>query len=173
MLQSLRPNSQIFILQKNENPTFEIGYVTNVSVPRNKYGITTSFAQPQELVVDVVVKINDSIVNYNGLPTNLDIADSYIGGDQIIISDNKGAMNSEVLNLKNKSQDIINSVETHKKLLQEYDKILGTLNPEIAEKQNQKDEINSIKSQMSEMSKSMNELIQANRLLMEQLKRKE
>lgn len=132
-----------------------------------------SFAQPQELVVDVVVKINDSIVNYNGLPANLDIADSYIGGDQIIISDNKGAMNSEVLNLKNKSQDIINSVETHKKLLQEYDKILGTLNPEIAEKQNQKDEINSIKSQMSEMSKSMNELIQANRLLMEQLKRKE
>ena len=68
-------------------------------------------------------------------------------------------MNSEVLNLKNKSQDIINSVETHKKLLQEYDKILGTLNPEIAEKQNQKDEINSIKSQMSEMNKSMNELI--------------
>lgn len=173
MFQSLRPNSQIFILHKNENPTFEIGYVTNVSTPRNKYGITTSFAQPQELVVDVVVKINDSIVNYNGLPANLDIADSYIGGDQIIISDNKGAMNSEVLNLKNKSQDIINSVETHKKLLQEYDKILGTLNPEIAEKQNQKDEINSIKSQMSEMSKSMNELIQANRLLMEQLKRKE
>lgn len=173
MFQSLRPNSQIFILHKNENPTFEIGYVTNVSAPRNKYGITTSFAQPQELVVDVVVKINDSIVNYNGLPANLDIADSYIGGDQIIISDNKGAMNSEVLNLKNKSQDIINSVETHKKLLQEYDKILGTLNPEIAEKQNQKDEINSIKSQMSEMSKSMNELIEANRLLMEQLKRKE
>ena len=35
-------------------------------------------------------------------------------------------MNSEVLNIKNKSQDIINIVETHKKILQEYDKILGT-----------------------------------------------
>jgi hypothetical protein len=44
-------------------------------------------------------------------------------------------MNSEVYNLKKRSSDIINSVETHKSLLVEYEKILGVLNPEIAEKQ--------------------------------------
>lgn len=169
MFQTLRPNSQIYILHKGESPYFEIGTVTNVSVPRNKYGLTPNFAQ-QEMIVDVIAKVDDCVVNYNNLPANLDVADSFVSGEQIVISDNKEAMNSEIVNLKNKSVEIINSVELHKKLQQEYDKILGTLNPEIAEKQTQKEEISSIKNQMLEMNKNIVELMQANRLLMEQLK---
>lgn len=169
MFQSLRPNSPIYILHKGDKPSFEIGYVTSVSAPKSKYGATPNFTVPQDLVVDVVVKVNDVINNYNGLPATLDIADSYSGGDPIIISDNRDAMNSEVYNLKKRSSDIINSVDTHKSLLVEYEKILGVLNPEIAEKQTQKNEISAIKTQISEMSRNMTELMQANRLLMEQL----
>ena len=73
------------------------------------------------------------------------------------------------MNLKKKSSDIVDSVELHKNLIVTYDKILGDLNPEIAEKQTQKNEISIIKNQLSEMTKNMSELMQANRLLMEQL----
>lgn len=172
MFQSLRPNSQIYILHKGETPIFEVGYVTNVSVPRNKYGVNPSFTPTTDLVVDIVAKVNDVVVNYNNLPANLDIADSFSSGDPIVISDNREAMNSEVLNLKKKSSDIIDSVDTHRKLLQDYEKILGIINPEIAEKQTQKNEISAIKSQLSEMSKNMSELMAANRQLMEQLSKK-
>lgn len=81
-----------------------------------------------------MVKIKDVIVNYNGLPAQLDIADSYSNGESIVISDNKEAMNSEILNYKQKSLDAINSVDTHKGIIVGCDNILNTLNPEYAEK---------------------------------------
>lgn len=174
MFQSLRPSSPIYILHKGETPIFETGYITNVSVPRSKYGMPNAFAvNPQELVVDITVKVNDNIVNYTGLPANLDIADSFIGGDPIVISDSKDAMNSEILNLKKKSEDIVNSIDFHKKLLSEYDKILCQVNPEIAEKQSQKDELSALKNQVLNLSSNVNELMEANRLLIEQLKQKQ
>ena len=114
MFQSVRPNSQIFILHKGDTPSIEIGNVTNQPMSRPKYQLPTSFGQPQELVVDLVVKVGDRTVNYNNLPAQLDIADSSSNGESIVISDSKEAMNAEVLNLKQKSTDIINSVDFHK-----------------------------------------------------------
>ena len=52
------------------------------------------------MVVDITAKINGNIVNYNSLPANSDIADTFNGSDCIIITDNKEAMNSEILALK-------------------------------------------------------------------------
>ena len=174
MFQSLRSSSPIYILHKGETPIFEVGYITNVSVPRSKYGMPNAFTvNPQELIVDITAKVNDNIVNYTGLPANLDIADSFIGGDPIVISDSKDAMNSEILNLKKKSEDIVNSIDFHKKLLSEYDKILCQVNPEIAEKQSQKDELSALKTQVLNLSSNVNELMEANRLLIEQLKQKQ
>lgn len=174
MFQSLRTGSPIYILYKGETPKFEIGYVTNVSVPRNKYGMNTAFtANPQDLIVDVTAKIDDNVFNYNNLPANLDIADSFTGGDSIVISDNKSAINSEILNLKKKSEDILNSIDYHKKLLSSYEKILCMVNPEIAEKQSQKDELIALKNQVSTLSSNVTELMQANRLLIEQLKQQQ
>lgn len=171
MFQSLRPNSPIYILHKGDKPIFETGFVTNVTPPRSKYGANPAFTQPQDLIVDIVAKINDVIVNYNGLPANIDIADSFSSGDPIVIADNRDAMNSEILNLKKKSQDIIDSYDYNKNLIAEYDKILCLINPEIAEKQSQKTEIETIKTQMSDLSANVASLMEANRLLIEQLKK--
>ena len=131
MFQSLRPNSQIYILHKGDSPFFETGYITNVSTPRSKYGQVPNFTAPQDLVVDIVAKIDDTIVNYNNLPANLDIADSFSNGESIVISDSRDAMNVEVMNLKKKSSDIVESVELHKHLVIEYDKILGDILSDI------------------------------------------
>lgn len=169
MFQSLRPNSPIYILHKGDNPSFETGVVTNVTPPRSKYGVANNFAPPQDLIVDVIVKVKDVPINYNGIPATADIADFYSNDESLVISDSREAMNAEVLNLKKKSSDVINSVDLHKHLEEEYNKILEQLNPDLAEKQIQKNEISAIKAQMSEMNKNMSELMAANRLLMEQL----
>lgn len=166
MFQSVRPNSPIYVLHKGDNPRLETGYVANQPIPKPKYQIPHNFGQPQEMIVDLVIKLNDTTINLNAIPANLDIADSYSNGENIVISDSREAMNSEIISLKQKSVDIINSEAYHKSLIKQYDKLLSDFNPEVAEKQAQQQEIASLRSQMDEMSKNM-------ALLIKQLKDKE
>jgi hypothetical protein len=75
----------------------------------------------------------------------MDVADSFSDGKSIVISDSRDAMNTEILNYKQKSLDIINSIDSHKQIVVICDDILNTLNPEYAEKKQQQSEINSLK----------------------------
>lgn len=172
MFQSLRPNSQIYIFYKGESPRLEKGYVVNQPIVRPKYQVPPSFGNTEN-VVDITVKVNGSTVNYNGLPASLDISDSYSNGENIVVSDSREAMNAEILSMKQKSNDIINSIEYHKKLMNICDSILSELNPEFAEKKAQQDEINILKGQMSDMNSRVNELLEANRKLIEQITNKQ
>lgn len=155
MFQSLRQNSQVYIFHKNNTPSLEIGTVTNIPVAKPKYAVPPTFGQAQEMVVDLTVKVNNQIVNYNGLPANLDIADSFSNGESIVITDSREAMNAEILSYKQKSVDTINSIDFHKKVIAGCDDILNSLNPEYAEKKQQQDEISTLKTQMSEVSTSL------------------
>lgn len=159
MFQSVRPNSPIYVFHKGDNPRLETGYVVNQPIPKPKYQMPNAFGQPQELVVDLVIKLNDITVNMNAIPAQLDIADSYSNGENLVISDSREAMNSEILSLKQKSIDIINSAPYHKNLIVTYDKLLSDFNPEMAEKQAQQREISELRAQVNEMSRNMALLI--------------
>ena len=111
MFQSLRPNSQIFVLHRGDNLSIESGFVSNVSIPRPKFNQQPILGKPQELVVDISVKLNSQVVNYNNLDAAADIAESYSNGENIVIATSREAMNSELSNLKQRSYDIINSME--------------------------------------------------------------
>lgn len=173
MFQSLRPNSQIFVLHRGDVLAIETGFVSSVSVPRPKFNQQPIIGKPQETVVDISVKLNTQTVNYNNLDAGADIAESYSNGENIIIATSREAMNSELANLKQKSNDVINSVEQHKHLVKEYDKILTELNPEYAEREQQRNEIKVIKEQMNSMSQSMTSLMQAQKELIDKLNKKE
>lgn len=88
--------------------------------------------QQQELVVDVVVKINGNDVTLQKLPANLDVADQGVNGN-LVITTSREAMNSEIDSLRQKSLSIINSVEYHNKIVQDCEILLQRLNPEFAE----------------------------------------
>lgn len=168
MFQNLRQNSPIYIFHKGENPKMEIGYVTAVSQPKPKYTLPTTFTQQQEMVVDISVKVGDQIVNYTMLPATVDIADTFLGKDSIVITDNKNAMNSEIIAVKQKSEDIIKSIDYHKQIICSCDSILNDLNPEYAEKQQQQLEINELKTQMQDVSATLSSLTE----LIKELKEK-
>lgn len=168
MFQSLRPNNQVFILHK-DRAVLETGSVVSVSTPMPKYPVQPMFGQPQEMVVDIVVKVNNQDITYQKIPANLDIAD--FNNSNIVLSDNREAMNAEIASLKQKSIAIINSIDFHKEMISNCDKILSELNPEFAEKQQQQLEINSLKTQMGEMAKNLTELMAMNKKLMSQLKK--
>lgn len=149
--QNLRNNHQIYILHKDATPTLELGKVTHVSVPVPKYGTNSMY---NDLVLDITVEVDGKTTNFQKLPANSEIADF---GNNIVIAMSKEAMNSEVTSMKQRSLDILNSIEQHQGIINGCDEILKVLNPEIAEKQRQeqenkalREEINSLKEMFSE-----------------------
>ena len=149
--QNLRNNHQIYILHKDATPTLELGKVTHVSVPVPKYGTNSMY---NDLVLDIAVEVDGKTTNFQKLPANSEIADF---GNNIVIAISKEAMNSEVTSMKQRSLDILNSIEQHQGIINGCDEILKVLNPEIAEKQRQeqenkalREEINSLKEMFSE-----------------------
>lgn len=107
------------------------------------------------MVVDLTVKVNNQIVNYNSLPAQLDIADSFNNGESLVISDSRDAMNAEILSFKQKSVDTLNSADLHKQIIVGCDEILNKLNPEYAEKKQQQDEISTLKHQMTDIQTNL------------------
>lgn len=99
MFQSARQNSQVYLLHKGDNPYVETGTITSAPQLKPKYSIPQSFGQ-QEMVVNLTVNVNGVNHNFKELPSNLDIADVYMGSDCVSISDSRDAINNEVLSLK-------------------------------------------------------------------------
>ena len=158
MFSNLRTNSQIYVLHRDAEPYIEIGQVVSVSQPRPRYQ-TSNFMSPQETVVDVVVSVNGNNITLQSLPANLDVADQGTLNGSLFITTSRDAMNVEVNSMRQKSLDIINSVDRHKKIVQDCEVLLQRLNPEFAEQKQQKQEIDMLKTQMSEMMSGMKELM--------------
>lgn len=158
MFSNLRTNSQLYILHRDATPYVEIGQVVSVSQPRPRYQ-ATNYIAPQEQVVDVVVGVNGNNITLQNLPANLDVADQGTINGSLFISTTRDAMNTEINSMRQKSLDIINSIEHHKKVIQDCELLLQRLNPEFAEQKQQKQEIDMLKTQVSEMMNGMKELM--------------
>lgn len=161
MFQSIRPNSQIYIFHKGDPMRVDNGIVINQPVPKPKYSVTPAFGQPQEMIVDLTVKVNNETLNFNAIPAQADIADSFSNGENIVISASREAINAEVLNEKQKSIDIVKSKEYHEKRIESCDTLLGQLYPEYAEKKVQKEELNELKVRMDNISLQVDRLVEA------------
>ena len=111
------------------------------------------------IVVDVVVNVNGNNITLQKLPASLDVADQGTANGSLFISTSRESMNTEITSLRQKSQDIINSIDYHKKVVQDCEILLQRLNPEFAEQKQQKQEIDNLKAQMSEMMNDMKELM--------------
>ena len=158
MFSNLRTNSQLYILHRDTTPYIEIGQVVSVSQPRPRFQ-TNSYITPQEQVVDIVVSINGNNITLQSLPANLDVADQGTINGSLFISTSRDAMNTEINSMRQKSLDIINSIDTHKKIIQDCELLLQRLNPEFAEQKQQKQELDTLKIQVSEIMNGMKELM--------------
>lgn len=158
MFQNLRTNSQVYILHKDGNPYVEYGSVMNVIGPKSKYPMAPApvgqFPQ-MEMVVDVMVNIGGQQVPLKDLKANADIDDN----GSVVVSCSKEAINSEISLMRQKSVDILNSIDYHKNVITCCDKMLNSLNPEIAAKQEQEQRMQSMESQISTLTAALNRLV--------------
>lgn len=160
MFQTLRVNSPIYILHKENVPYVETGTVVSVSNPMPKFPVPNTPMQPfptTEMTVDVVASINGQQMTFQKLPANKEVEDSVL--NKLIIATNRDAMNSEVMALKQRSIDHVNTVDYHKDVIVGCDRILEMLNPEFAEKQRRDKEMEDLRGQVAEMSGVLRELM--------------
>ena len=166
MFGQLRINNPLFVLTKQGSPSLEIGTVVSVTAPMPQL---SSIGQPTMYTVDVTARINDQNVTYQKLPANTDVAD-FAGNGNVVIACSRESMNSELQSMRQRSVDVVKSVDYHNGLIQAIDKIIQDLNPEEAEKLALQKEVTDLKGQMLQMSQSVNALLEQNRQLMEQIK---
>lgn len=156
---NLRANNNIYILHKDKTPYLEIGNVISVSAPMPIIG---AYGQSINMSVDVLVRVGEQNINYSKLPSNADVAD-WGGNGNLVIAATRDAMNGELNSMKQKSNEVLNSVEYHKGVLEVVDRILQQINPEYAQNAQQQAEINTLKAELSTMSEKFD-------MLLEQLK---
>lgn len=156
MFQNLRENQQIYVLTKNPNPCLDIGTVVKIQGPMPKFQTNPTMMPQTEYVLDIVVSVNGINRTFQQLPVNKDSAE-YVN-EQTIIAVSRDAMNAELNSLKNESVAAIQRGRDEEAKLPVWDKLILQLNPEVAEKQRQEQEINTLKNQMSTMANDNAEL---------------
>lgn len=158
MFSGLRTNSLFYILEKGEKPILKVGQVSSVSNPSPKYGqypTTPMFGQQMETVVDVSVKVGDETMEFKQLPSNLSIANL---GQNVVVSENKDAMNAEVEAMLRNSRGILESVSYHESVIASCDSILRELNPQLAKEKAQEEKIVGLEDQMGKLSVALSSI---------------
>ena len=156
MFSTLRKGATVYILDRSGEPSMNIGYIENVTMPRPMYPTynpAVSLGTNMQMVVDLTVRINDEQKEFS-VPSNLSI---HTYGDYTI-SESKEAMISEVDSLMQNSKDILESVDRHKAAIQSYENILKTLNPVYAKESERDSRIDNLTQQMDSMQDTLSRL---------------
>lgn len=157
MFQSLRQGSLFYILEKGNEPKLKVGQVVSVSQPQPKYNTSFPIATTGvEMVVDVSVKVDSETIDIKGLPSQLSIAN--FGASGMVVSESKEAMSAEVEAMLRSSQQTIESIPYHQKVIASCDIMLRELNPQFAKEKEQEEKIGTLEAKMTSMENSLDEI---------------
>ena len=126
MFSTLRQNSPIYVLDKKDSPVLKKGIIETVSPQRSRTG--SFYGQPMDMIVDIRVNIDGTSQEFKNIPANLSIAND----GNIVISETKEAMSTEVDSMLSISKQILESVDYHKGVIEKCEQILKDLNPQLA-----------------------------------------
>lgn len=158
MFQGVRQGGIFYILEKGEDIKLKIGQVVGVSNPQPKYnqfGAVPIYNQEQEKVVDVKVKVGEDVLEFKQLNANMNIANS----GNVVVSDSKEAMSAEVEGLMRNSQQIIESVSYHEKVVVFCDSILRELNPQFAKEKEKEEKMAVLEGEVTGIKETLGEMM--------------
>lgn len=157
MFQALRQGSQLYILAKNaKGLDLKIGVVESISAPKTQY---QSF-QPynQETTVSIKVKVGEDYMTFDGVPSNLSVAN--FGEKGVIISETREAVLTEVEAMMMASQSAIakETIDYHNAVLKTGDEIVKELNPTYKKDKERDETISSLKTDIAGLKSDMRDL---------------
>lgn len=156
MFQNLRQGSQIYILHKTATPYLEMGTVETIPT----YPIMSYYPQMPMMPMDITVRVGEKVTPYKQLPPSAESANviAQSSGEEVCVACSKDGVNNELHLMMQKSVDAINSVEMHKQRIDTCKNILDQLNPEKVKEAQQAEELNSLRSQVTDLGKMVAEL---------------
>ena len=152
MFSTLRQNSPIYILDKKGSPVLKKGVIESVSPQRSRTG--SFYGQPMDMIVDIRVNIDGTSQEFKNIPANLSIAND----GNIVISETKEAMSTEVDSMLSISKQILESVDYHKDVIEKCEQILKDLNPQFAKDKFQEEKINSLESRIGGVENTLGDI---------------
>jgi len=161
---SLQVGQPIYVLQKSEKPTLQVGVVKTKSDPKSPYqtnqpaifnGLATM--QGQNLVVDVVATIGGADIPFSNLPINAETT-SYNNGTTFV-SSSREAMLQGVDTMIQASKKALEQVDYHKSVLTEGEKMLETLNPRYREEKERDRSIKSLEERQDKTDKKLDTIL--------------
>ena len=142
MFSTLRQNSPIYILDKKGSPVLKKGIIESVSPQRSKSG--SFYGQPLDMVVDIVVNVDSSKEEFKNITASFSIAND----GNLVISESKEAMSTEVDSMLSISKQILESVDYHQEVIKKCEQILKDLNPQFAKDKLQEEKINNLEERI-------------------------
>ena len=151
MFSALRQGSTIYILEKKESPTLKIGQVVSLTQPTyngNNFLMNGS-------TIDINVKVDNENMEFKNVPGTQSVTNY----NNVIISETKELMSSEVDNMLQNSKNIIESVPYHEKVISSCEQILKVLNPRFAKEKERDEDISKLKNKMGGIETKMDQIL--------------
>ena len=152
MFSTLRQNSPIYVLDKKDSPVLKKGIIETVSPQRSRTG--SFYGQPMDMVVDIRINIDGISQEFKNIPASLSIAND----GNIVISETKEAMSTEVDSMLSISKQILESVDYHQEVIKKCEQILKDLNPQFAKDKLQEEKINSLEERMGGVEDTLGDI---------------
>lgn len=169
MFKQARSNSFIYILTKGQNPILETGVIQTVSPPRVPQFVPNQqnpYQYPQPMVVDIVANVGQDKRNLNGLPADNDIFD--FNGNVVVTLD-KDKIANEIKVLYKEQENIYNSHDKAKELMDVYSGMLASLNPEEAKAKEQADKIDSLEKALAQQAEINRQMMEQMQMMMKRI----
>ena len=147
MFSALSQGSSIYLLDKTSSPKFVIGEVVGVTQPKYSFNQAT---------VDLKVKIEDSVQEFNNLPSINNIV-TYNNG-KIIISETKQGIQNEVETILTNSKNILDNIDTYKQNVKDCEHILKQLNPQFAKDKERDDRLQNLESRFDGVESKLDKI---------------
>lgn len=144
LFKDIKQNHPVYVLDKQEM-TVSQAKVTAVGFPRMDM-MSKSPNGVAQTVVDITIDNNSKVATYT-IPENLSV--TYAGN--IVLTTDKQDLIREIEAMKNSAEQIIESVDRQKQILEKANSLLSELNPVYKEKKEVDLRFNKIENSISEM----------------------
>lgn len=149
MFSALSQGSNVYLLDKTSSPKFMIGEIVGVTSPKFNYNQAT---------VDLKVKIEDSIQEFNNLPSINSVV-TYNNG-KLIISETKQGIQNEVENILSNSKNILNNINIYEQNVNDCENILKQLNPQFAKDKERDDRLQNLESRFDGVESKLDKIFE-------------
>ena len=156
MFQGMSQGATLYILYKND-PRMERGRVISANTHLPQFNPAQPQAMFGGMVTDLTVSVGNETIPFAGLPATASMANFPDKG--MFVSEDQGMIINEITSMRDNSQRIVDSYETHKALRDKCDALLLSLNPDKQKEMQNAKEMEALRGQLAEMKQMLSAVL--------------